>query len=87
MMIPGSFQGGRAIGGVARGADRLDHGERNLVIDQAVLQIDHDRVVVLPRHRLRGDRARDRQPAVQNRLAAIPPRAVVLSLGLPSSLA
>ena len=52
--------------------DRLQHGQRCLVIDQTVLQIDSQRIPSLVRHELGADTARNRQPAIDGCLPLRP---------------
>src|SRR5207249_5580308 len=68
-----------------RRRDGLQHRHRGLVVDHAVLHVHGERIESLVRHDLGGKRARDRQPAVHDRLAPRPdrPQRVLSHVALP----
>ncbi len=56
----------------AGGRDALQHAHGHLVVHDAVLHVDRQRVEPLVRHHLGGEPARDGQPAVHHRVALRP---------------
>ena len=69
-IVPGDARQGDGAGG----GHRLQHGDGGLVIDDAVLHVDGQRIEPLVGHDLGRESAGDRQPAVDDGVAARPDR-------------
>ena len=78
MMMPGSFQGTRTSGVTSVLEMPLHHAYSGLIIDNAMLNVDGQRIPARMRHNFRAEGISDGQPAIYDITTFVPDRSQLI---------